>query len=70
MVYHHIMIHDIGDWSIVVLRLEERERSAKVSHMDATNVIRPNAKTFVCLLFIIIIIIQCVYVRYEKIYYL
>lgn len=49
MVYHHIMIHDIGDWSIVVLRLEEREREsgAKVSHMDATNVIRPKAKTFV-----------------------
>ena len=47
MVHHHIMIHDIGDWSIVVLRLEERERSAKVSHMDATNVIRPKAKTFV-----------------------
>lgn len=62
------MIHDIGDWSIVVLRLKERGRSAKVSHMDATNVIRPKAKRL-CLLFIIIII-QCVYVRYEKIYYL
>lgn len=42
----------------------ERESGAKVSHMDATNVIRPKAKTFVYAIYYYYI--QCVYVRYEK----